>query len=201
MLQGNIRAGTRFGIKARLERLNMAATVNLKKGALRVWLVATICWLAFAVFESREGISYWAGYHGSLFSRHDSIGAALRDKSRTKNIILACNLAWESQCPTPVRDGDGAILWLMDNELYAEIHPKEKACLDSPQFLEAVVSEATKLKEPDARKIKNGAACASYALMTVPEIHWLSVIAILLAPVLPILVYLLGFWLYRGFVT
>lgn len=177
----------------------MTATVNLKKGSVRVWLVATICWLAFAAFESREGISYWAGYHWSLFSRHDSIGAALRDRSRTKNITLACERAWESQCPTPATDG--AVLFLMDIEQYAEGFPKEKACLDSSLFLEAVVAEATKLKEPDARKIKNGAACPGYVSMTVPEIHWFAVIAVLLAPILPILVYLLGFWLYRGFVT
>lgn len=185
----------------------MTATVNLKKGAVRVWLVATIFWITFAAFESREGISYWVGYHWSLYSRNDSIGAALRNKSRTKNLILACDRARESQCetPPPRRVRETGRLIEEDNpylEFIAEHIRQEEVCLNSPQFLATVIAEATKLREPDARGIKNGAVCAGYAVMTVPpEIDWFAVIAVLLVPVLPILVYVLGFWLYRGFVT
>jgi hypothetical protein len=87
-------------------------------------------------------------------------------------------------------------------EFIAEQYRQEEVCLNSPKFLEAVIAEATKLEEPDALKIKNGAACASYyAMRTPPDIYWFGVIVVFLVPVLPILVYLLGFWLYRGFVT
>jgi hypothetical protein len=221
----------------------MTATVNLKKGALRVWLVATIFWLSFAALGTYEAVSYWAGYHWSLFSRNATIGAALEEKSRTKNLILACRRARELQCktspprrtretgrlieegnpvwlaqaaqaaavaaqqpeappaalevPPPVIEGDNPYL-----KFFAEKYRQEEVCLNSPQFLATLIAEAEYLGEPRAFLIESGATCASYyAMRTPPDIYWFGVIVVLLVPVLPILVYLLGFWLYRGFVT
>lgn len=176
--------------------------MNLERGAKRLWLVATVLWFAYAVAHFSHEIGSWGGYHWSLLSRHDSLGAALRDRERNKNVILACERAFEHVCRET--DGPEALSRSSDENPYLGLMRSEKdqaVCLSSPQFLERLVFEAKALQERDAGKIKNGAACAGYAGMTVPEVNWFTVTAVLLAPLFPVLIYLLGLWIHRGFMT
>jgi hypothetical protein len=176
--------------------------VNFERGAKRVWLVATVLWFAYAVAHYGYAIGSWTGYHWSLLSRHDSLHEALRDKERNKNMILACARAFEYQCQ--VIESTKEFSQSIDSNIYLDLIRTEKdqmICLDSPQFLERLVFEARGLQEPDAGKIKNGAACVGYTGAKVPEIEWFPLTIILLAPVLPIFIYILGLWIYRGFAT
>jgi len=167
---------------------------DIRRGLWRLWVVASCVWVLAVILQNAEALSFWAGYHYSLLSKHGSIAGALAEKDNTKNIISACQAAERAICvgfPAPA--GRTHI-----NE-YDRLIAEKQACVESPKFLETFVREATARGVGNASSIKKAEPCADFSVMTVPEVNWPLLVLVILVPAFALLLYVIGAWVSRGF--
>ena len=172
--------------------------LDYKRGFFRFWLVGTAIWLVGTLAFNAYSISYWIGYHYSLLLQHQSISSALAEKENVQNIVLACRAAERGTCAafrresTPLRDGDY-------DTLIAEDLAQRKECVESVEFLAAFIQEQRMRNVPGALNTKSGIPCGYMSDMNIPYVNWAAILGSLLVPLLPLLVYFVGRWIWRGF--
>jgi hypothetical protein len=167
---------------------------DLRRGLWRLWLVATVVWVLGVVIMNAEALSFWAGYHYSLLSKHGSFAEAMAEKEKMKGIIGACRSAERTMCVGfPAPSGRSYV-----NE-YDRLLAERQACVESPKFFEALVREASARGVGNASSIKKAEPCIDLSALTIPEVNWALLSAVFLVPALVLLIYAIGAWVVKGF--
>jgi len=174
------------------------ATINVKRGLLRLWIVATAIWFVLVLAVNSQAIFYWLGYHYTLLRSHDSIGAALHEKEQVHRIVGACRAAVVRACPS--RNTQSRPSPPVDYDaLIEEIDAWRKQCTGSREFLSAFIDEQRKLGLADASNTLSGAPCAYMADLEIPYVQWPRVVGYVSFPFAPLALYFVVLWVGRGF--
>lgn len=171
--------------------------LKYKRGLFRLWIVASVVWLAAMASEHGEAIGFYAGYHYRLFTETPSWSAALEKKHRTATVLLLCRQAYESSC---VRRDDAAVTQC----IRALIQPhNEYDCLVPVCDREVYARNAKALLATVGYPNKGATAqwCDDFQLIKVPSVNWIVVSLVVLPVFVPWLLWLIGAWIVRRFVA
>ncbi len=158
-------------------------SLNLKRGAYRVWWVGTIAWLFGSLISNGPEIAEFVGYWTGGISRSGSLAVARAEHKRTEILIDACREAFDTSCIQTSRA-----------ENYSDWE-----CRDPEGLLRKLRMAAASRGFRDADKIAHPKACDYFYMMEIPRFRWVRIVSVLLVPALPLLVFFVGRWVVRGF--
>jgi hypothetical protein len=189
----------------------MFKRLNHRRGLKRLWLVATLAWLLAVALGNAVSIATWAGYHYGLLQTSGSFRLAVMEKERMRAIVAACWAARRTTCVEPPNPYDETLRHLYPQ---SQSNPEEpahppsiggiapnmepyKGCEQSPPFVQALAREGR--SRDIVGEMKFGAACTDLYEMEIPDVNWALIVGALLTPLVPVVMYLIGAWVLRGF--
>lgn len=168
---------------------------DYRKGLWRLWIIGTAIWYFYALAASGYQISEWVGFNYALLNETKSFTVAAEQKRKHLALVVACNVAQFSACPTSLDSlfpGDRRDVPYSDRNL--------PDCEKTQAFRDVLTRElkARGVDLPPAGA--SGEVCPDIVAKGIPYVDWAEFLSVALAPFGLIAIYLIGRWIIRGFV-
>ena len=192
---------------------------NYKRGLFRLWIVASVVWLAAVTAErgNAEAVGFYLSHQYQLFARSPlSWKAALEKERITANRSQACEQAHQMSCEHRDRVAYEQCIgrpdvrrsrWQSDSPKRGENEYdeliRERQCgipiCDRDAYLRN--AKGLFIASGDSPDNLTAELCDGFRMIEVPRVNWAWIGGAVLPIFLPLILWLIGTWIARGFVA